>query len=236
MIADRANSSSLLGAIDHILEAKKNNRLTPENVIYIVAAIETTLWSIEWVLAEVVNHPVVQSKVRAKFKGMLSDDEPITESNIHKMPYLQAVIKETLRLHSPIPLLVPHMNLEAKLTLAASTGGYTIPKGSKVVVNTWWLANNPKLWEKLEEFRPERFLEKESGMDATVGARWTSDSCPSVSAYPRIILVLPILALIIEKLVMSFEMVPPPGLEKLDVSEKLTVTPILFSGFLSLLL
>uniref|UniRef100_A0A0D9VFT2 Cytochrome P450 73A33 n=1 Tax=Leersia perrieri TaxID=77586 RepID=A0A0D9VFT2_9ORYZ len=210
-------------AIDHILEAEKNGELTAENVIYIVeninvAAIETTLWSIEWALAEVVNHPAVQRKVRAEIKDMLGDDEPITESNIHKLPYLQAVIKETLRLHSPIPLLVPHMNLEE-----AKLGGYTIPKGSKVVVNAWWLANNPELWENPEEFRPERFLEKESGVDATVGGKVDFRFLPfgvGRRSCPGIILALPILALIIGKLVRSFEMVPPPGVEKLDVSEK----------------
>lgn len=210
-------------AIDHILEAEKNGELTAENVIYIVeninvAAIETTLWSIEWALAEVVNHPAVQSKVRAEINDVLGDDEPITESNIHKLTYLQAVIKETLRLHSPIPLLVPHMNLEE-----AKLGGYTIPKGSKVVVNAWWLANNPALWENPEEFRPERFLEKESGVDATVAGKVDFRFLPfgvGRRSCPGIILALPILALIVGKLVRSFEMVPPPGVEKLDVSEK----------------
>ncbi|XP_052144216.1 cytochrome P450 CYP73A100-like [Oryza glaberrima] len=210
-------------AIDHILEAEKNGELTAENVIYIVeninvAAIETTLWSIEWALAEVVNHPAVQSKVRAEINDVLGDDEPITESSIHKLTYLQAVIKETLRLHSPIPLLVPHMNLEE-----AKLGGYTIPKGSKVVVNAWWLANNPALWENPEEFRPERFLEKESGVDATVAGKVDFRFLPfgvGRRSCPGIILALPILALIVGKLVRSFEMVPPPGVEKLDVSEK----------------
>ncbi|VAI78554.1 unnamed protein product [Triticum turgidum subsp. durum] len=142
----------------------------------------------------------------------------ITESNISKLPYLQAVIKETLRLHSPIPLLVPHMNLEE-----ASLGGYTIPKGSKVVVNAWWLANNPELWEKPEEFKPERFLGEESNVDATVGGKVDFRFLPfgvGRRSCPGIILALPILALIVGKLVRSFEMVPPPGVDKLDVSEK----------------
>ncbi|RCV06369.1 LOW QUALITY PROTEIN: hypothetical protein SETIT_1G157600v2 [Setaria italica] len=209
-------------AIDHILQAEKNGEITPDNVIYIVeninvAAIETTLWSIEWALAEVVNHPDVQRRVRDEIRGVIADDEPITESNIHKLPYLQAVIKETLRLHSPIPLLVPHMNLEE-----AKLGGYTIPKGSKVVVNAWWLANNPELWEKPEEFRPERFLGEEKAVDATVGGKVDFRFLPfgvGRRSCPGIILALPILALIVGKLVRSFEMVPP-GVEKLDVSEK----------------
>ncbi|XP_044958024.1 cytochrome P450 CYP73A100-like [Hordeum vulgare subsp. vulgare] len=217
------DKNKLRCAIDHILAAEKSGEITPENVIYIVeninvAAIETTLWSIEWALAEVVNHPDVQRKVRGEIRDVLGDDEPITESNISKLPYLQAVIKETLRLHSPIPLLVPHMNLEE-----ASLGGYTIPEGSKVVVNAWWLANNPELWEKPEEFRPERFLGEESNVDATVGGKVDFRFLPfgvGRRSCPGIILALPILALIVGKLVRSFEMVPPPGVDKLDVSEK----------------
>jgi trans-cinnamate 4-monooxygenase len=210
-------------AIDHVLQAEKSGEITPENVIYIVeninvAAIETTLWSIEWALAEVVNHPAVQRKVRDEIKAVVADHEPITESTIHRLPYLQAVIKETLRLHSPIPLLVPHMNLEE-----AKLGGYTIPKGSKVVVNAWWLANNPELWDKPEEFRPERFLGEEKSVDATVGGKVDFRFLPfgvGRRSCPGIILALPILALIVGKLVRSFQMVPPPGVEKLDVSEK----------------
>jgi trans-cinnamate 4-monooxygenase len=217
------DKNKLRCAIDHILQAEKSGEITSENVIYIVeninvAAIETTLWSIEWALAEVVNHPAVQRKVRDEIKAVVGDDEPITESTIHRLPYLQAVIKETLRLHSPIPLLVPHMNLEE-----AKLGGYTIPKGSKVVVNAWWLANNPELWEKPEEFRPERFLGEEKSVDATVGGKVDFRFLPfgvGRRSCPGIILALPILALIVGKLVRSFEMVPPPGVEKLDVSEK----------------
>ncbi|XP_047079156.1 cytochrome P450 CYP73A100-like [Lolium rigidum] len=210
-------------AIDHVLAAEKSGEITPENVIYIVeninvAAIETTLWSIEWALAEVVNHPDVQRKVRREIKDVLGDDEPITESNIGRLPYLQAVIKEALRLHCPIPLLVPHMNLED-----AKLGGYAIPKGSKVVVNAWWLSNNPELWEKPEEFRPERFIGEESSVDAAVGGKVDFRFLPfgmGRRSCPGIILALPILALIVGKLVRSFEMVPPPGVDKLDVSEK----------------
>ncbi|KAH7671655.1 Trans-cinnamate 4-monooxygenase protein [Dioscorea alata] len=216
------NNKKLACAIDHILEAEKNGEISSENVIYIVeninvAAIETTLWSMEWAIAELVNHPQVQDRVRREMTEVLQDEE-ISESNLEKLPYLQAVVKETLRLHSPIPLLVPHMNLEE-----AKLGGCTVPRGSKVVVNAWWLANNPEWWNKPDEFRPERFLEEECGVDATVGGKVDFRFVPfgmGRRSCPGIILALPILGLILGKLVRNFEMITPPGVDKVDVSEK----------------
>ncbi|XP_039132777.1 cytochrome P450 CYP73A100-like [Dioscorea cayenensis subsp. rotundata] len=216
------NNKKLACAIDHILEAEKNGEISSQNVIYIVeninvAAIETTLWSMEWAIAELVNHPQVQDRVRKEMTEVLQDEE-ISESNLEKLPYLQAVVKETLRLHSPIPLLVPHMNLEE-----ARLGGCTVPRGSKVVVNAWWLANNPEWWNKPAEFRPERFLEEECGVDATVGGKVDFRFVPfgmGRRSCPGIILALPILGLILGKLVRNFEMITPPGVDKVDVSEK----------------
>ncbi|KAL6985028.1 hypothetical protein U1Q18_018408 [Sarracenia purpurea var. burkii] len=96
----------------------------------------------EWAIAELVNHPTVEMKIRHETLAVLGRN-PVTESNLPELPCLQATMKETLRLHTPIPLLVPHINLEAKLV------GYTIPKESNVVVNAGWLANNPAWWKIL---------------------------------------------------------------------------------------
>ncbi|KAI4306289.1 hypothetical protein L6164_029578 [Bauhinia variegata] len=207
-------------AVDHILDAQKKGEINEDNVLYIVeninvAAIETTLWSIEWGIAELVNHPEIQRKVREEIDRVVGVGNPVTEPDTQKLPYLQAVIKETLRLRMAIPLLVPHMNLhEAKL------GGYDIPAESKILVNAWWLANNPANWKKPEEFRPERFLEEESKVEANgndfrylpfgVGRR----SCPGI------ILALPILGITLGRLVQNFELLPPSGQSKLDTTEK----------------
>ncbi|KAJ8621369.1 hypothetical protein MRB53_029898 [Persea americana] len=220
--AMNGDKQSISCAIDYILEAERNGEINEKNVIYIVeninvAAIETTLWSMEWAIAELVNHPNVQSKLRDEISNIL-EGSPLTESDLHRLPYLQAVVKETLRLHTPIPLLVPHMNLEE-----AKLNGYTIPEGSKVVVNAWWLANNPEWWEKPEEFRPERFLEEEDGTDAVVGGKVDFKYLPfgvGRRSCPGIILALPILGIVIGNLVMNFELHPPEGIEKIDVSEK----------------
>ncbi|CAN0901307.1 Cytochrome P450 CYP73A100 [Linum grandiflorum] len=210
-------------AMDYIIDAQMKGEINEANVLYIVeninvAAIETTLWSMEWAIAELVNHPEVQKKIRDEISNVLKGN-PVTESNLNELPYLHAVVKETLRMHTPIPLLVPHMNLEE-----AQLGGYTIPRESKVVVNAWWLANNPAVWEKPEEFRPERFLEEEHGIDAAVaGGRVDFRFLPfgmGRRSCPGIILALPILGLVIAKLATKFEMKAPPGIDKIDVSEK----------------
>ncbi|XP_074303458.1 trans-cinnamate 4-monooxygenase-like [Silene latifolia] len=215
-----ANNTEPKCAIDHILEAQNRGEITEQNVMYIVeniniAAIETTLWSIEWAVAELVNHPEIQNKVREELDNVLGKGNQITEPDTHKLPYLEAVVKETLRLRMAIPLLVPHMNLhEAKL------GGHDIPAESKVLVNAWWLANNPEHWKKPEEFRPERFLEEESKVETNgndfrylpfgVGRR----SCPGI------ILALPIISITIGRLIQNFNLLPPPGQSKVDTTEQ----------------
>ncbi|KAK3039880.1 hypothetical protein RJ639_028273 [Escallonia herrerae] len=214
------DSNSLKCAIDHILEAEQKGEINEDNVLYIVeninvAAIETTLWSVEWGIAELVNHPEIQNKLRQELDTVLGPGVQLTEPDTYKLPYLQAVIKETLRLRMAIPLLVPHMNLhDAKL------GSYDIPAESKILVNAWWLANNPAHWKDPQEFRPERFLEEESKVEANgndfrylpfgVGRR----SCPGI------ILALPILGITLGRLVQNFELLPPPGQSKIDTSEK----------------
>ncbi|KAJ7297910.1 hypothetical protein O6H91_Y028900 [Diphasiastrum complanatum] len=213
-----SDSGSEKCAIDHILDAQNKGEINEDNVLYIVeninvAAIETTLWSIEWAIAELVNNPDIQQKVREELDSVLGRGVLITEPDIPKMSYLNAVVKETMRLHMAIPLLVPHMNLhQAKLA------GYDIPAESKILVNAWWLANNPAHWDRPEVFNPDRFLDGKidaSGNDFRfvpfgVGRR----SCPGI------ILALPILSLVIGRLVASFELLPPPGVQKVDLSEK----------------
>ncbi|KAB1225667.1 Trans-cinnamate 4-monooxygenase [Morella rubra] len=214
------DNESLKCAMDHILDAQKKGEINEDNVLYIVeninvAAIETTLWSIEWGIAELVNHPEIQKKLRHEIDTVLGPGVQVTESEIQNLPYLQAVVKETLRLRMAIPLLVPHMNLhDAKLN------GYDIPAESKILVNAWRLANNPSHWKRPEEFRPERFLEEESNVEASgndfrylpfgVGRR----SCPGI------ILALPIIGITLGRLVQNFELLPSPGQSKIDTSEK----------------
>ncbi|KAG0578998.1 hypothetical protein M758_4G053400 [Ceratodon purpureus] len=206
-------------AIDHILEAQKKGEINEDNVLYIVeninvAAIETTLWSIEWGVAELVNNPEIQLKIRDELDTVLGKGNLVSEPDTYnnKLPYLSAFVKEVMRLHMAIPLLVPHMNINH-----AKLAGYDIPAESKILVNAWWIGNNPKLWDQPEKFMPERFLDgkiEASGNDFKflpfgAGRR----SCPGI------IIAMPLLSIVLGRLVQSFELLPPPGVKKIDMAE-----------------
>ncbi|KAG6411908.1 hypothetical protein SASPL_124561 [Salvia splendens] len=205
--------------VDHFLEAQRNGEINEDNVLYIVenlnvAAIETTVWALEWAIAELINHPEIQDKLRTEINATLGPGHQVTESETTKLPYLQAVIKETLRYRMVVPCLLPHMNLHQE-----NLGGFDIPAKSRVLVNAWWMANNPAYWHKPEEFRPERFLEEESKVDTTgndlkyvpfgVGRR----SCPGI------VIAMPVLGITLGRLVQNFKLLPPPGQSKVDTTE-----------------
>jgi len=78
----------------------------------------------------------------------------VQESNLPSLRYLQAVVKETLRLHPPGPLSLPHVSVEDCTVL-----GYEIPRGTRLLMNLWAIGRNPKSWEDAESFKPERFME-----------------------------------------------------------------------------
>ncbi|PRQ50118.1 putative psoralen synthase [Rosa chinensis] len=100
----------------------------------------------------------LQNEVRGSVKK--AEDDILTEDDLIDMHYLRAVIKETLRLHPPLPLLFPKIsNQDVKIN------GYNIKANTQVIVNAWQVARDPKSYVyKPEEFEPERFLNANSGL------------------------------------------------------------------------
>ncbi|KAH6812526.1 cytochrome P450 [Perilla frutescens var. frutescens] len=115
---------------------------------------DTTHSAMEWTMTELIRNPktmiILQDEVRevARSKG------EVDEKDLEKMPYLKAVIKESLRLHAPAPLLLPRESTQDTKLL-----GYDVVAGTRVVINAWAICRDPSLWENPEEFHPKRFLD-----------------------------------------------------------------------------
>ncbi|KAK9073470.1 hypothetical protein SSX86_007794 [Deinandra increscens subsp. villosa] len=120
-----------------------------------LGGMDTASKSLEWVMSELISHPKVMKKLQHEVAKIAQGRSVLVEDDLEKMHYLKAVIKESLRIHMPAPLLVPRMS-----TKDVKLMGYDIPTGTQVIVNAWAIGRDPTLWEEPEEFRPERFLEK----------------------------------------------------------------------------
>ncbi|XAR50253.1 hypothetical protein NMG60_11004528 [Bertholletia excelsa] len=115
--------------------------------------IETTSTTLEWTISELLRHTHILEKLQNEVRQIAGGKLYPTEDDLVKMNYLKAVIKETLRLHPPLPLLIAHESTED-----ANVMGYDIRAGTQVIINAWAIARDPLTWEYPEEFRPERFL------------------------------------------------------------------------------
>lgn len=113
-------------------------------------------------MAELLRNPQVLVKAKKELEQVIGKGNPVEESDINRLPYLQAIIKETFRMHATVPLLLPR-----KAGADAEICGFTVPKGAQVLVNVWAIGRDPSIWEKPSAFMPERFL----GSDIDVKGR-----------------------------------------------------------------
>ncbi|KAJ9677572.1 hypothetical protein PVL29_022515 [Vitis rotundifolia] len=117
------------------------------------AGTDTSSSTVEWAIAELIRHPTLMAQAQQELDAVVGRDRLVTELDLPQLTYLQAIIKETFRLHPSTPLSLPRIASES-----CEINGYHIPKNATLLVNVWAIARDPEVWEEPLEFRPSRFL------------------------------------------------------------------------------
>ncbi|EEE53501.1 hypothetical protein OsJ_36666 [Oryza sativa Japonica Group] len=122
------------------------------------AGTDTSALTIEWAMAQLVTHPETMKKARAEIDANVGTARLVEEADMANLPYIQCVIKETLRLRTAGPVIPAHEAMED-----TTVGGFRVARGTKVLVNAWAIHRDGDVWDAPEEFRPERFVDSDAG-------------------------------------------------------------------------
>jgi cytochrome P450 len=121
----------------------------------IAGGTESSTVTVEWAISEMLKKPDIFEKATEELDRVIGRERWVEEKDIDKLPYINSIVKETMRLHPVAPMLVPRFTRED-----CQVAGYDIPKDTRVLVNVFTIGRDPSLWDQPEEFMPERFLDK----------------------------------------------------------------------------
>eukprot|EP00253_Pinus_taeda_P027483 PITA_27483 len=156
--------------VDVLLSLQGEDKLDDDDIIAVLwemifRGTDTTALLTEWTMAELLLNPQVLGKAQAELDTVIGRNRSVTENDIEKLPYLQAVVKESLRMHPPGPLLSWARLCTEDWYMA---NGMCVPAGTTAMVNMWSITHDPEIWERPHQFRPERFLLSEGGQHVDV--------------------------------------------------------------------
>ncbi|KAL6659449.1 hypothetical protein ACP70R_003489 [Stipagrostis hirtigluma subsp. patula] len=234
LIDDHASKPELLrhgeesDFIDVLLSIQHEYKLTRDHikaqlVVMLQGGTDTVFTVLEYAIVELMRHPHLMTKLQAEVRMVISKgQEVITEDELNGMAYLKAVIKETLRLHAPAPLL-PHFSMAD-----CNVEGHAIPSGTRTLINAWALARDPSFWESPEEFMPERFMEAGSAaaMDYMGNDFLYLPFGSGRRKCPGINFAIPAIEVMLANLIYQFNWELPPGLVErgIDMKESFGLT------------
>ncbi|KAG5222223.1 cytochrome P450 [Salix suchowensis] len=184
----------------------------------IIAAADTTSIALTWILSNLLNHRRSLQLAQEELDLKVGRERWAEDSDIENLVYIQAIIKETLRLYPPGPLSAPH-----EATEDFCVAGYHISKGTWLFSNLWKLHRDPNLWSNPDEYMPERFLTDQANVEV-LGHHFElipfgsgRRSCPGIT------FALQLLHLTLARLLQGFDMKTPTG-ESVDMTEGSGVT------------
>lgn len=125
-----------------------------------IAGYETVTVAMTWALALLLNNRFALRRAQEELDKVVGKERLVNEKDISKLVYLQAIVKETLRLYPPGFIPGPR-----QFTRDCTIGGYYVPKNTWLMVNVWKIQRDPRVWPDPMEFKPERFLTTRKNVD-----------------------------------------------------------------------
>ncbi|KAK7316391.1 hypothetical protein VNO77_35404 [Canavalia gladiata] len=218
--SDQDFTDTLLSVLDgRSIDGIDSDTIIKATMLTIIAGgTDTTGVTLIWIICLILRNPLVLKKAKEELDVQVGKERFIDESDISKLQYFQAIVKETLRLYPAAPLPAPR-----EFTDNCTLGGYNIKKGTHVITNLWKIHTDPNVWSDPLEFKPERFLTTHKDVDVRghhfeflpfgSGRR----ICPGIS------LALQIVHFSLVSFLHSFEILNP-SIEPVDMSEILGLT------------
>ncbi|KAI3977859.1 hypothetical protein MKX01_036699 [Papaver californicum] len=154
---------------DEVEDGRKLNEL---EIVTLAAELlnageDTTSTALQWIMARLVMHQDIQSKLYDEIKTVMkSEKDEIEEQDLQRMPYLKAVVLEGLRRHPPAHLLIAHAVAED-----TSLDNYVVPKGTSVNFLVSEIGRDPKVWKDPMDFKPERFMAADEKINDNVRSK-----------------------------------------------------------------
>ncbi|KAH7549274.1 hypothetical protein JRO89_XS13G0007700 [Xanthoceras sorbifolium] len=148
--------------VDVLLQLEEDNKITDSDMIAVLwemifRGTDTVAILLEWILARMVLHPDIQAKAQTEIDSVVGTTRSVSDSDLPNLPYLLAIIKETLRMHPPGPLLS-----WARLAIHDThIGHHFVPAGTVAMVNMWSITHDEGVWPQPNEFKPERFVDED---------------------------------------------------------------------------
>ncbi|KAK7406604.1 hypothetical protein VNO78_08233 [Psophocarpus tetragonolobus] len=185
----------------------------------ILAGSDTTMIALTWVLSLLLNHQMELKIAQDELDTHIGKDRNVEESDITNLVYIQAIVKETLRLYPPSPIVT----LRAAMEECTFSCGYHIPAGTHLMVNAWKIHRDDRIWSDPHDFRPERFLTTHKDVDVK-GQNYEfvpfgsgRRACPGASLALRVV------HLTLARLLHSFNVASPSN-QVVDMTESVGLT------------
>ncbi|CAL1591059.1 unnamed protein product [Knipowitschia caucasica] len=176
--SDSGDPCDLLDALLRGQSDAKSEVISDDHVLMTAAeafgaGVETTSTAILWIIAYLLHHPEIQTRAQKELEEQLGQ-RPVRMSDRTRLPFVEAVIQEGLRIRPVSPILLPHSAMQP-----TSLGGHPVKTGTRVLVNMWAIHHNPQIWKQPDLFRPERFLDEH-------GERFSPPGFMPFGAGPRV--------------------------------------------------